>query len=151
LKLAAPARGSVIRYAYLWAEEYKGGHDEAGKDRPALVLALSVRSEDGKTEVLALAITHHSPERTTDAVVLPAAVKRRLGLDDNASWIVTTEANAFTWPGPDARYRAAILGPSFTERFRRICCRKPPAPCSQTGEGKGHEWCRAQAEPAHGD
>lgn len=103
MKLPPPARGTVIRYAYLWAGEYEGGRDEAGKDRPALVLALSVRSEDGKTEVLALAITHHPPKRTTDAVVLPAAVKRRLGLDDNASWIVTTEANAFAWPGPDVR------------------------------------------------
>jgi hypothetical protein len=38
-----------------------------------------------------------------DAVALPLALKRRLKLDDEASWIVTTEANAFIWPGPDIR------------------------------------------------
>jgi len=35
--------------------------------------------------------------------MLPPDVKRRLGLDDAPSWIVTTEANAFVWPGPDVR------------------------------------------------
>jgi len=42
-----------------------------------------------------LAITHTPPQRESDAVVLPAAVKRRLGLDDTPPWIVTDEANAF--------------------------------------------------------
>jgi len=40
-------------------------------------------------------------------VALPPAVKRRLKLDDDASWIDTTEANAFIWPGPDIRPIAA--------------------------------------------
>jgi len=103
LKLAPPERGSVIRYAYLWADEHRRGREEAGKDRPTLVLALSVRSDDGATEALVLAITHSPPQNKTDAVILPGAVKRRLGLDDEASFIVTTEANAFVWPGPDIR------------------------------------------------
>lgn len=96
-------------------------------------------------------ITHHPPQRTTDTVVLPAAVKRRLGLDDNTSWIVTTEANAFAWPGPDVRPirgrnpTAVIYGP-----IRKICCRKLPGPSSHTGESKGHGWYCAQAEPARG-
>ncbi|HEY1836164.1 MAG TPA: hypothetical protein VGG36_00780 [Rhizomicrobium sp.] len=30
-------------------------------------------------------------------------MKRQLGLDAARSWIVTTEANAFRWPGPDIR------------------------------------------------
>jgi hypothetical protein len=29
--------------------------------------------------------------------------QRRLGLDDIPCWIVTTECNAFVWPGPDVR------------------------------------------------
>ena len=34
---------------------------------------------------------------------IPAAVKRRLRLDDDRSWVVVTEANRFIWPGPDLR------------------------------------------------
>jgi hypothetical protein len=30
-------------------------------------------------------------------------VKRHLGLDDEPSWIITTEVNRFVWPGPDIR------------------------------------------------
>jgi hypothetical protein len=37
------------------------------------------------------------------SVEIPAATKRRLGLDDERSWIVLTEANRFIWPGPDLR------------------------------------------------
>ncbi|MDE2111995.1 MAG: hypothetical protein KGJ79_12700 [Alphaproteobacteria bacterium] len=103
MNLAPPERGCVIRYAYLWADEHKRGREEARKGRPALVLALSVRRDDGQTEVLALAVTHSPPTESTDAVALSSAVKRRLKLDDDASWIVTTEANAFIWPGPDIR------------------------------------------------
>ena len=103
MNLAPPERGSVIRYAYLWADEHRRGHEEARKERPALVLALSVREDNGGKQVLVLAITHTKPVNARDAVPLPSAVKRHLGLDDDASWITTTEANAFFWPGPDLR------------------------------------------------
>ena len=103
MKLDPPQHGAIIRYAYLWADEHRLGREEAGKDRPTLVLALSVRSDEGKTEVLVLAVTHSPPETSTDAVALPAEVKRRLRLDSAPSHIVTTEANAFVWPGPDVR------------------------------------------------
>lgn len=43
------------------------------------------------------------PADAADAVVFPQDIKRRLGLDDAPAWIVTTEANAFIWPGPDIR------------------------------------------------
>lgn len=100
---APPTPGSVIRYAYLWAEEHRQGREEGRKDRPALVLALAVHKDDGETEVLVLAVTHSPPHSEDDAVALPDHDKRRLGLDDQASWIVTTEGNAFIWPGPDVR------------------------------------------------
>ena len=103
MNLAPPERGSVICYAYLWADEQERGREEARKDRPALVLALSIRTDDEQTEVLVLAVTHASPKKPSDAVALPLVIKRRLNLDDDASWIVTTEANAFVWPGPDIR------------------------------------------------
>lgn len=103
MNLTPPERGSIIRYAYLWADEHRRGREEARKDRPALVLALAVRRDDGQTELLVLAITHSPPADPSEAVALPVAIKRRLRLDDDASWIVTTEANAFVWPGPDIR------------------------------------------------
>jgi len=37
------------------------------------------------------------------AVEISHETKRRLGLDDDRSWIVLTEANRFAWPGPDLR------------------------------------------------
>lgn len=98
-----PERGSVIRYSYLWADENARGQEEGRKDRPALVLALSIKEADGTTEVLVLAVTHSPPANEADAVAFPHEIKCQLGLDDAPSWIVTTEANAFIWPGPDIR------------------------------------------------
>lgn len=103
MSLERPRPGAVIRYAYLWAGEHAQGRDEGSKDRPALVLAVSVRSATDVVEVLVLAVTHTPPADAASAVVLPADVKRLIGLDDAPSWIVTTEANAFAWPGPDIR------------------------------------------------
>lgn len=102
-RLTPPFRGSVIRYAYLWADEQRRGREEGSKDRPALVLALSVVEENGQLHVLVLPVTHSPPADAAHAVELPATVKRTLRLDDERSWIVTTEANAFVWPGPDLR------------------------------------------------
>ena len=103
LNLASPERGSVIRYAYLWADENAAGQEEGRKDRPALVLALSVGVQHGMTRLLVVAITHSPGRDPNDAVPVPLDVQRRLGLDDDPAWIVTTEANAFAWPGPDIR------------------------------------------------
>jgi len=103
LSLAPPERGSVIRYAYLWADENARCREEGEKDRPALVLSLTNREADGHTELLVLAVTHTPSADPDDAVPFPAEIKRRIGLDDLPSWIVTTEANAFVWPGPDIR------------------------------------------------
>lgn len=102
MTLAGPERGSVIRYAYLWADESAEGREEGQKDRPTLVLALAVRELDA-LHVLVLAITHTPPAAADEAVPFPQDLKRRIGLDDAPSWIVTTEANAFIWPGPDIR------------------------------------------------
>jgi hypothetical protein len=105
LTLPVPTRGSVIRYSYLWFNENAEGREEGKKDRPALVLALTVREVLEETlDVLVLAITHTRPAAKGDAIPLPESVKRRLGLDDDEpSWIVTTEGNRFIWPGPDIR------------------------------------------------
>ena len=99
----APSPGSVIRYAYLWADESASGREEGRKDRPALVLTPAVRSDEDETELLVVAVTLTAPRAAEDGIELPAAEKRQLGLDDLQSSIVTTEANAFNWHGPDIR------------------------------------------------
>jgi hypothetical protein len=38
-----------------------------------------------------------------EALELPAAIKRHLGLDAERSWVVLNESNLFDWPGPDLR------------------------------------------------
>ena len=50
-----------------------------------------------------LPISYAPPADSRLAVEIPVAVKRRLRLDDDRSWVVLTEANRFTWPGPDLR------------------------------------------------
>jgi len=74
------------------------------KDRPCAV-ALLVTDDEGNDIVTVLPITHTPPARFDAelAIELPAETKRRLGLDDDRSWIMLTEANRFTWPGPDLR------------------------------------------------
>ncbi len=98
-----PLRGAVIRYSYLWAREFAKGQIEGRKNRPALVIAISVIEANDIATVYVLAITHSPPSQNTDAIALPLPVKRKLGLDEEPAWIVTTEANAFSWPGPDIR------------------------------------------------
>jgi hypothetical protein len=105
VKIPEPIPGLVIRYSYLWQSEFVSGRDEGSKDRPAAIVAAIVSDTDGKKRVLVLPITHTPPlakaQETT--IEIPPAVKRRLGLDDEPSWIVITEANEFIWPGPDLR------------------------------------------------
>ena len=98
----APQLGLVIRYSYLWTREARVGREEGVKDRPcAIVLAIGTTQE--RTRVIVLPITHTAPQAPDEGVELPAAVKARLGLDHERSWIIVSEGNDFIWPGPDLR------------------------------------------------
>lgn len=109
---AAPAPGQVIGYAYLWSHEHDRGRQEAVKDRPCAVI-LTVRRESvepgssarpvADTMVYLLPITSVPPAAEGEAVAVPAATRRRLGLQEAPCWIVLTELNRFVWPGPDLR------------------------------------------------
>lgn len=99
----SPQPGLVIRYSYLWHCEAQAGREEGVKDRPCAVV-LARQDEDGTIRVYALPITHSPPERVEDAVEIPAPIKARLGLDGERSWVAVSEANVFTWPGPDLRF-----------------------------------------------
>jgi hypothetical protein len=97
-----PVTGLVIRYAYLWRDDFKKGKEEGVKDRPCAII-LVTHDEDGKDIVTVLPITHSQPRDPMMAVEIPAVVKKRLGLDSHRSWVVLNEANQFAWPGPDLR------------------------------------------------
>jgi hypothetical protein len=98
-----PQPGLVIRYSYLWQREAKAGQEEGVKDRPCAIVIASV-DEDGQTRVYAVPVTHALPRDVETAIEIPTAVKMRLGLDSERSWIVVSEVNIFAWPGPDLRF-----------------------------------------------
>jgi hypothetical protein len=100
--LPEPVPGLVIRYGYLWAEEHRRGQEEGVKDRPCAIVVITTRAQGGQS-VTVLPVSHTPPTNREFAVEIPAATKRRLGLDDERSWVVLTEANRFLWPGPDLR------------------------------------------------
>jgi hypothetical protein len=105
--------GAVFHYAYLWHREYLAGRIEARKDRPSLALAVAISDQDGRSHVLALPITHSKPKMPHHGVFLPAGTKRILGLDDAASWVITTEAARFAWPGADVRLAPGRTTPVY--------------------------------------
>jgi hypothetical protein len=98
-----PQPGLVIRYSYLWHSEALTGQEEGVKDRPCAVV-VAFQDEENRTRVYALPITHSLPTASEYTIEIPAAVKARLGLDSERSWVVVNEVNVFGWPGPDLRF-----------------------------------------------
>lgn len=119
--------GWIFRYAYLWDWQYREGREEGDKDRPCLMLAIAMMTDDGDPVVRVLPITHTPPANSIDAIEIPVAVKTRLRLDHERSWIVLTESNRFVWPGPDLRaaetetgYHGPLPPALFAEVKRRF-------------------------------
>jgi hypothetical protein len=98
----APQPGLVLCYSYLWKDEQRAARVEGRKDRPVVVV-LATRSLAGSTLVYVAPVTHDARHGPGEAIEIPAVVKRHLGLDDAASFIVATELNVFVWPGSDLR------------------------------------------------
>ncbi len=122
-----PKVGWIFRYSYLWHWQHLEGREEGDKDRPVLVLAIVAKLEDGTPVVRVLPIKHSPPSASFEAIEIPLDTKRRLGLDDERSWIVLTESNRFVWPGPDVRpidsetgYHGPLLPALFYEAKRRF-------------------------------
>lgn len=103
MTLPKPAPGQVIHYSYLWSEEYKRGREEGSKDRPCVIVVAVDKDSNGLDVVTVVPITHSPPSALTEAIEIPYRTKVRLGLDDEPSWVVLSEANRFCWPGPDLR------------------------------------------------
>jgi len=100
--LPKPERGLFIAYSYLWHGEFQKGRVEGVKDRLCVII-VAVTYKGGTQIVTVAPITHAKPATPEAAVEIPLATKRRLGLDDDPSWVVITEGNRFEWPGPDIR------------------------------------------------
>lgn len=109
-----PGPGLVLCYAYLWKREFDAGSREGRKDRPVVVVL--ARRDLGPSQVLYVApVSHTPPAAPHEAVEIPAAVKRHLGLDELPSFISATELNVFVWPGPDLRpIRRRLSNPDET-------------------------------------
>lgn len=124
MALPTPERGLVISYAYLWHSEHQQGREEGVKDRPCVII-LAVEDEGGKSVVTVLPVTHSEPSSGSEAVEIPPATKRRLGLDDARSWVMVSEGNRFTWPGPDLRritserFDYGFLPPTLFQRIQQ--------------------------------
>src|SRR5207248_2454855 len=91
-------------------------------------VVLLMTNEDSETVVTVLPITHTPLSRSEAdlAIEIPADTKRRLGLDDERSWIILSEANRFAWPGPDLRMArngdtaSVVLGLLPANLFERV-------------------------------
>jgi len=66
---------------------------------------LAITLDGGDTSVVVLPITHSQPGPDQSSLEIPIDTKRRLGLDDDRSWILFSEANHFDWTGFDLRPR----------------------------------------------
>ena len=92
----------IVRYSFLWSSEARAGQIEGRKDRPCVIITAARRVADGRYRVRVLPITH-LPTEEARSIAIPPRVKRHLGLDAEASWIVLDEVNEFFWPGVDLR------------------------------------------------
>ena len=69
-------------------EEHLKGQEEGVKDRPCAIILVVANEENGDRTVTVLPITHTPPRQSGDAIEIPAVTKRRLGLDDEKSWVL---------------------------------------------------------------
>jgi hypothetical protein len=106
MTIPPPQSGQVIRYAYLWWNKAHAGREDGSKNRPCGIVLTRITSA-GRTVAYVLPITHTPSANDEDGEEIPLATKQRLGLDGEKSWVITTELNRFTWPGPDIRPTAA--------------------------------------------
>ena len=121
-----PKLGEVHNYVYLFKADAIRGATEGNKARPVLVVAA------GEGRVVVMAVTTKGEFSTSATVKIPEDVARAMGLPrPNESWLLTAEANDFTWVGYDLRLvpgkQTSVFGrspPGFVaaaiERFRGL-------------------------------
>lgn len=114
-----PEVGLVIRHIYLWRDEHLRGHLDGQKARPCVIIHTRL-NEHSEREVYICPITHTQPENSGQSIEIPLATKQRLKLDNQPSWIITTEVNLFKWKGPDVKRRgnraSGYVGSAFPDK-----------------------------------
>ena len=119
-----PQPGLVVRFNYLWSREFDRGAREARYPRPCAIVLSYRRTTDGALMAMLAPITHSQPGPEDQAIEIPQAVKRHLGLDDQRSWVMVDEVNETGWPGydlqPDAhgQYAYGFIPPVLFRRIR---------------------------------
>jgi hypothetical protein len=103
VSLPAPEPGLVIRYSYLWHSEFLSGREDGSKDRPCVIVLTILLPEADRPRVIVVPMTHTRPLHGDASIEMPTAVKNRLGLDHERSWLILDEHNEFDWPGSDIR------------------------------------------------
>jgi hypothetical protein len=88
--LPAPQPGLVLRYSYLWARDAEQGREEAGKDRPAVIVLVVQDAAKQTARVYVLPITHSHPSAGVEGEI-PAAVAKTAGIDAGRSWVIVSE------------------------------------------------------------
>ncbi len=118
-----PEPGLVVHFNYLWSSEFDRGREEARYPRPCAIVLSYRRTADGATIAMLAPITHSEPRPDDQAIEIPQAVKKQLGLDDLRSWVMVDEVNETAWPGYDlqtnaqGQYAYGFIPPTL---FRRI-------------------------------
>jgi mRNA-degrading endonuclease toxin of MazEF toxin-antitoxin module len=118
-----PKAGLVVRYDYLWNDEKRTGRAEGAKVRPCAVVLARTINDQGRLAVMLAPITHSLPSDPADAIEIPTAVKRHLGLDDQRSWIIVREVNTVAWDDPgivpvsSARWHYGFLPEKLTSKL----------------------------------
>lgn len=100
MALPTPIPGLVIRYSYLWRSDRDAGREQSAKARPAVIVLAVTKKQGEPTQVLVAPITHTDPGPERGLEISPR-LKAALSLDEDRSWIVTDDINAFEWPGYD--------------------------------------------------
>lgn len=129
-----PKVGWVFRYSYLWHWQHLDGR-RGDKDRPLSCWPLLLCLKTGRPQFV-LPITHSPPSDPGDAIEIPPVTKRRLGLDDERSWIVLTESNRFVWPGPDVR---SVDSERISRATASSTLRRGEAPVCQACQSQRHK------------
>ena len=93
--------GLVVHFNYLWSREQAADRQEARYPRPCAIVVSYRRNADGALIVMLAPITHAEPRDGDNAIEIPQAVKKHLGLDEHRSWVVLDEVNETGWPGYD--------------------------------------------------
>ena len=93
-----PQRGQVVRYEYLWASEaLQDGLSEGEYPRPCAVVVQIAPKDGGPLQAMLCGITHTEPRPPSEGILVPPDLKRSLGLDDQPSWVITSEVNTVNW------------------------------------------------------